>query len=188
MEILAKYTTSISNLKNNNNTFYFTICNPTSSCQYHAAKEDTLNGITRFCGLLTINNIPLEKILNQTVLYFLIHMKIDGRYNAQDHSIYEILLPYLAGELTEERLTEIENYIVSKVEPADWIIPERRPPGRAEIEALQILFRELLRCLGYTSSSESIKLTLYIGHLKTVISELQNIVENKLNYKLTLGD
>jgi hypothetical protein len=79
---------------------------------------------------------------NPSVIYFFIHMKNSRWWGSSvNDALYEVLIPYLAGDITTQRLQEIENGCAEKIDDDDWLIAFECREAQAEWEALEILFR-----------------------------------------------
>ena len=76
-------------------TFSFTVFNSTETVQHHAAKTEK-GASTRYCGTMTVTNIPRARLLNDAVLHFISRLKIDDQYGNFDdgRALYQVLTHY----------------------------------------------------------------------------------------------
>eukprot|EP01038_Epipyxis_sp_PR26KG_P004325 gene4325-6126_t len=174
----------VSNEKGNDNLYKFTVCNSCDSCEYHASRLDQVTGDVKFCGFITIDKISREKILSTATLYFIVQFKTDGI--GKPDVIYETLLPYLAGDLSENRLRRMVDYSASIADADMWIVLADRRGKVAEQETLQILFRYLTSRVGVGQafSADNIRLALFISNLKRAYEDLVNLPTSHF----TMGD
>jgi hypothetical protein len=194
-------------------SYSFTVCNHTWTCKYHAKRHHAQT--LHYCGVLTVDRISSDRLLDDSMLYFLINCKTQ-KWNSEAPMLYEVFLPALAGHCSNGIFSNLECNSAADTEPDDWIKADDVVDGEsAEWRSFLMAFRFLLRkrkqhvpfeeeergSLGDDglmlenvhlaeeergSLGDVLMLEIYTGYLQTSIDDLEDMRRRGL--QLSLGD
>jgi hypothetical protein len=144
--------------------YSFTVINSTETVKYHPARFEEGETEPRFSGIFTVDSIPDSRLLNSATIVFLARMKLGG---CDPHTLYQALIPYLAGSLTANRLKFLEEQTSKIAGPEDWLKPinrrgQLRVEAVAERENLRLLTRFLVADANIMRSSEMARLSAWL--------------------------
>jgi hypothetical protein len=72
--------------------FSFTVFNSTESVQFHAVQSEP-GSQPRYCGTLTVNDIPAERMINHAVVFLMVRLKTNDTWDFDDNRvIYQVLI------------------------------------------------------------------------------------------------
>jgi hypothetical protein len=72
--------------------YSFTVFNSTESIQFHAVQAE-VGAQPRYCGTMTVDAIPKERMLNHAVFFYLTRLKTNDQWSFDDNrGIYESVL------------------------------------------------------------------------------------------------
>lgn len=84
-------------LRHAGDTFSLAVCNTGGGTQYHPASSAAYPKGSKVRAALNIPDIPLTRLTSPAFLYMLAKMELVRREENSAESLYEVLLPYLAG-------------------------------------------------------------------------------------------
>jgi hypothetical protein len=184
--------------------YSFTVCNPTFTSKYHAKRHHAQN--LHYCGVLTVDNISGDRLLDDSMLYFLINCKTQ-KWQSHSPMLYEVFLPALAGHCSNGIFSNLECASAADTEPDDWIKADDvvgMDGESAEWRSFLMAFRFLLRkrtqhvvrrveeegeqggSLGGAGGSDVLMLEICTGYLQASVADMEDMRRRGL--QLSLGD
>lgn len=135
---------------------------------YHESRKEYPK--TKFRLAQRLNNIPLDRLLNDDFLYLLAQLKVCwGNPGNGPHSIYEVLLPYLVGGSLKDAMRAVEDD-----EHGDFWSPQRA--GTCYHRCVIVVTRYLLKRLKFSvPKQKQVAYAVRVGYLDCIIDDMKKV-------------